>query len=156
MVLNRIVEQIESVCNSHQKVNEFIYGDDEVIHGQDQREYILAWLSFGDQSFTLSNDNNNMVKLNFTLWILDKINNEQPNGSGYDSTNVKTIFDETLTIGLNILNELRNIANKTNYQVQGVSATPIHETGLALLAGMRFDLEIDLPLTEFCVMPFND
>ena len=76
MVLNRIVEQIESVCNNHQKVNVFIYGDDEVIHGQDQREYILAWLSFGDQSFTLSNDNNNMVKLNFTLWILDKINNE--------------------------------------------------------------------------------
>ena len=158
MDLNNIVDTIKEAANNHILIQDFIFGDDLDIKGTPDNKYNLAWLSFSDSGFSVETiGGNKYITMPFYLWILDKINDQKPDGKGYLNNNRQHIFSTCLHIGLDIFqaiqtNEREGLAEFTTIQL----IEPVENKDPDYLAGMKFEFQIQLPLSMFCVIPVND
>ena len=141
--LNQIINQLQSVQESHAQLNGFGFGEVFELSTQ-QENYPLMWANV-----LTSNISEKTLTLNFGIMILDIVSD--------DSRNERDTLSDTLSISQDVIALLENPLNDDNFLVgDSVTLEPLFEVFPDKVNGWLMTLAFELPFeANRCQVPLK-
>jgi hypothetical protein len=141
--LNQIINQLESVQQSHAQLNGFGFGEVFDLSTQ-QENYPLMWANV-----LTSNISEKTLTLNFGIMILDIVSD--------DSRNERDTFSDTLSISQDVIAMLENPINDDSFLVgDSVTLEPLFEVFPDKVNGWLMTVAFELPFeANRCQVPLK-
>lgn len=141
--LNQIINQLQSVQESHAQLNGFGFGEVFELSTQ-QENYPLMWANV-----LTSNISEKTLTLNFGIMILDIVSD--------DSRNERDTLSDTLSISQDVIALLENPLNDDSFLVgDSVTLEPLFEVFPDKVNGWLMTLAFELPFeANRCQVPLK-
>jgi hypothetical protein len=141
--LNQIINQLESVQQSHAQLNGFGFGEVFDLSTQ-QENYPLMWANV-----LTSNISEKTLTLNFGIMILDIVSD--------NSRNERDTFSDTLSISQDVIAMLENPINDDSFLVgDSVTLEPLFEVFPDKVNGWLMTVAFELPFeANRCQVPLK-
>ena len=141
--LNQIINQLQSVQESHAQLNGFGFGEVFELSTQ-QENYPLMWANV-----LTSNISEKTLTLNFGIMILDIVSD--------DSRNERDTLSDTLSISQDVIALLENPLNDDNFLVgDSVTLEPLFEVFPDKVNGWLMTVAFELPFeANRCQVPLK-
>ncbi len=141
--LNQIINQLQSVQQSHAQLNGFGFGEVFELSTQ-QENYPLMWANV-----LTSNISEKTLTLNFGIMILDIVSD--------DSRNERDTMSDTLSISQDVIAMLENPTNDDSFLVgDSVTLEPLFEAFPDKVNGWLMTLSFELPFeANRCQVPIK-
>jgi hypothetical protein len=141
--LNQIINQLQSVQQSHAQLNGFGFGEVFELSTQ-QENYPLLWANV-----LTSNISEKTLTLNFGIMILDIVSD--------DSRNERDTMSDTLSISQDVIAMLENPTNDDSFLVgDSVTLEPLFEAFPDKVNGWLITLSFELPFeANRCQVPLK-